>query len=90
MTNLADRDWFQDPGLKTLMALLNSGGAETRVVGGAVRNSLMGLPVGDIDLATTLLPEEVGGRAAAKGIKAVPTGIEHGTVTLVVAGEPNR
>ena len=87
MTNLADRDWFQEPGLQRLMTLLNSGGAETRVVGGAVRNSLMGLPVGDIDLATTLLPEEVSGRAAAKGIKAVPTGIEHGTVTLVVDGK---
>ena len=51
MTNLADRDWFQEPGLQKLMTLLNSGGAETRVVGGAVRNSLMGLAVGDIDLA---------------------------------------
>ncbi|MGE8104748.1 CCA tRNA nucleotidyltransferase [Allorhizobium sp. NPDC080224] len=87
MTNLADRDWFQEPALQKLLTLLNSGGAETRVVGGAVRNSLMGLPVGDIDLATTLMPEEVSGRAAAKGIKAVPTGIEHGTVTLVVDGK---
>ncbi|MFN7091106.1 MAG: CCA tRNA nucleotidyltransferase, partial [Allorhizobium sp.] len=87
MTNLADRDWFQEPALQKLMTLLNSGGAETRVVGGAVRNSLMGLPVGDIDLATTLMPEEVSGRASANGIKSVPTGIEHGTVTLVVDGK---
>ena len=63
---------------------------QTRVVGGAVRNSLMGLAVGDIDLATTLLPEEVSGRAAAKGIKAVPTGIEHGTVTGVSGKRPSE
>jgi poly(A) polymerase len=87
MTNLSDQAWFQEPGLQGLMTLLNGGGGETRVVGGAVRNSLLGLPVGDIDLATTLLPEEVTGRAAAKQIKAVPTGIEHGTVTLVVDGK---
>ena len=87
MTNLADRDWFQEPGLQRVMALLNSGGAETRVVGGAVRNSLMGLAVGDIDLATTLVPEEVIERAEAEGIKVVPTGIEHGTVTLVFEGK---
>ncbi|PYB75547.1 CCA tRNA nucleotidyltransferase [Rhizobium wuzhouense] len=87
MTNLSDQAWFQAPGLTRLMTLLNGGGAETRVVGGAVRNSLLGLAVGDIDLATTLLPAEVIGRAAAKQIKAVPTGIEHGTVTLVVDGQ---
>ncbi len=87
MTNLSDQAWFQAPGLTRLMTLLNGGGAETRVVGGAVRNSLLGLPVGDIDLATTLLPAEVIGRAAAKQIKAVPTGIEHGTVTLVLDGK---
>ena len=87
MTNLADRDWFQEPGLQRVMALLNSGGAETRVVGGAVRNSLMGLAVGDIALATTLVPEEVIERAEAEGIKVVPTGIEHGTVTLVFEGK---
>lgn len=87
MTNLSDEPWFQEPGLKRLMALLNGSGGETRVVGGAVRNSLLGLPVGDIDLATTLLPEEVTGRAAAKQIKSVPSGIEHGTVTLVLDGK---
>ncbi|MGL3604908.1 CCA tRNA nucleotidyltransferase [Rhizobium sp. G187] len=88
MTNLANQSWFQSPGLQKILTLLNKDGAETRVVGGAVRNSLMDLAVGDIDLATTLLPEEVMGRAAARGIKAVPTGIAHGTVTLVVDGQP--
>jgi poly(A) polymerase len=86
MTNLHSETWFQDPALTRLLTLLNADGAETRVVGGAVRNSLMGLPVGDIDIATTLLPDAVIERAKAAGIKAVPTGILHGTVTLVVNG----
>ena len=54
------------------------------MVGGAVRNALLELPIGDIDIATTALPAEVIRRARAAGIKSVPTGIEHGTVTLVV------
>ncbi|MNX99577.1 CCA-adding enzyme [compost metagenome] len=58
-----------------------------RIVGGAVRNALMDLPVVDVDLATTLTPDVVVARAKAAGIKAVPTGIEHGTVTLVIDGE---
>ena len=56
------------------------------MVGGAVRNALLDLPIGDVDIATTALPEEVIRRAKAAGIKSVPTGIEHGTVTLVVDG----
>lgn len=86
MTNLHSETWFKDPALTRLLALLNADGAETRVVGGAVRNSLMGLAVGDIDIATTLLPDAVIARAKSAGIKAVPTGIAHGTVTLVLAG----
>ncbi len=70
------------------LALLDRDGEEARVVGGAARNALMGLPLSDIDIATTAVPEEVLRRAAAAGLKAVPTGIEHGTVTLVVDGRP--
>ncbi|MBB4955241.1 poly(A) polymerase [Agrobacterium vitis] len=88
MISVADQPWFQDETLTRVLALLNADGAETRVVGGAVRNSLLGEPVGDIDLATTLLPTEVMARADKVGIKAVPTGIDHGTVTLVVGGKP--
>ena len=88
MTNLSNERWFTDPALKRLFALLNADGGEVRVAGGAVRNSLMGLPVADIDLATTLAPETVMARAKAAGIKAVPTGIDHGTVTLVIDGTP--
>ena len=92
MTGLADQAWFRDPALGRILELLNAkGGAESgeaRVVGGAVRNSLMDLPVSDIDIATTLRPEAVMERAAAGGIKAVPTGLQHGTVTLVIDGKP--
>jgi poly(A) polymerase len=87
MTNLAQEAWFKDPALERVFALLNTDGGEGRVVGGAVRNSLMGLPVSDIDMATTLTPETVVERARASGIKAVPTGIDHGTVTLVIDGK---
>lgn len=74
------------PPLERLLASLDGGGEETRIVGGAVRNALLGEPVGDIDLATTLSPEEVAQRARAAGLKPVPTGIEHGTMTVVVDG----
>ncbi|MCF3641655.1 CCA tRNA nucleotidyltransferase [Rhizobium sp. TRM95111] len=88
MISVAGEVWFNDPALRKIMALLNADGGEARIAGGAVRNTLMGLPVGDIDIATTLVPSEVVARAGAAGIKAVPTGIEHGTVTLVTAGVP--
>lgn len=61
---------------------------EARVVGGAVRDTLAGLPVADIDLATPLSPEEVTRRLGAAGIRVVPTGLAHGTVTAVIAGAP--
>ncbi|MGA2054432.1 MAG: CCA tRNA nucleotidyltransferase [Bradyrhizobium sp.] len=83
----------QAPWLKTGLAarvlkLLNADGEEARVVGGAVRNALLDLPIGDIDIATTALPDEVTRRAKTAGIKSVPTGIEHGTVTLVIDAHP--
>ncbi|HEX4294422.1 MAG TPA: CCA tRNA nucleotidyltransferase [Rhizomicrobium sp.] len=59
-----------------------------RFVGGAVRNALMGLDVADIDIATPLTPDQVTARLTAAGIKAVPTGIDHGTVTAVADGKP--
>lgn len=71
-----------------VLDLLNRDGEEARIVGGAVRNALLGLPPGDIDIATTLLPDAVMRRAADAGLHAMPTGIEHGTVTLVVDEHP--
>ena len=83
-----DAPWLTSGPTSRVLNLLNGGGEEARVVGGAVRNALLGIPVNDIDIATTALPEEVVRRAKAAGIKSVPTGIEHGTVTLVVDGQP--
>ena len=88
MTSVAGEAWFSKPALKRIFDLLNTDGGEVRVVGGAVRNSLMGLEASDIDMATTLPPQEVMARAEAAGIKAVATGIDHGTVTLVIDGKP--
>jgi tRNA nucleotidyltransferase/poly(A) polymerase len=84
---LSDLPWLASKPAMRVLDLLNADGEEARVVGGAVRNALMGLPVGDIDIATTALPEEVVRRAQAAHIKAVPTGIAHGTVTLVLHDE---
>jgi poly(A) polymerase len=86
--DLSSQDWFRDPGLQKIMALLNDGEGEARIVGGAVRDALMDFPVGDIDIATTLTPEAVMTRAQSADIKVVPTGIDHGTLTLVLDGVP--
>lgn len=85
---LTDAEWLHQPALRRIFALLDAHGEEARVVGGAVRNALMGLPPGDLDLATTATPDEVMRRARDAGIKCVPTGFDHGTVTLVVDGHP--
>jgi poly(A) polymerase len=85
---LLDAPWLNSGPTSRVLKLLNSGGEEARVVGGAVRNALLNVPIVDIDLATTALPEEVVRRAKAAGIRSVPTGIEHGTVTLVIDGQP--
>jgi len=80
--------WLREKPLADLLALLNANGEEGRVVGGAVRNELMKLPHGDIDVATTAEPKEVMRRANAAGFKTVPTGIDHGTVTVVIQSKP--
>jgi poly(A) polymerase len=85
---LIDAPWLTSGPAARVLALLNGDGEEARVVGGAVRNALMKIPLGDIDIATTALPDEVIRRARVAGIKSVPTGIAHGTVTLVVDAHP--
>ncbi len=85
---LADAPWLRSGPAGRVLDLLNGNGEEARVVGGAVRNALFKIPLGDIDIATTAVPDEVIRRAQAAGIKSVPTGIEHGTVTLVVDKQP--
>src|SRR2546421_9681896 len=85
---LADVPWLTSGPAGRVLDVLNGNGEEARVVGGAVRNALLKIPLGDIDIATTALPDEVIRRAQAAGIKSVPTGIEHGTVTLVLDKHP--
>jgi poly(A) polymerase len=85
---IADTAWLTGGALGKLMAVLDHDGEEARVVGGAVRNTLLGEPIGIVDMATTALPDEVTRRAQAAGFKAAPTGIEHGTVTIVVDHQP--
>jgi poly(A) polymerase len=80
--------WLKDAEIARLLVLLDGDGEEARVVGGAVRNALMELPVGEIDVATTAVPPEVVRRVEAAGFKAKPTGIEHGTVTVIIDGRP--
>ncbi|MBV1700950.1 MAG: CCA tRNA nucleotidyltransferase [Hyphomicrobiales bacterium] len=76
-----------EPGVSTILRLINQGGYEARIVGGAVRNVLMGLPSKDIDIATTATPQQVMALAARMQIRALPVGLAHGTVTLVVGGQ---
>jgi poly(A) polymerase len=80
--------WLREAPLRDILAALDGEGEEARIVGGAVRNALLDEPHGDIDIATTALPSEVIRRVEAAGFKAVPTGVEHGTVTIVAAGQP--
>ncbi|MBA8843247.1 poly(A) polymerase [Ochrobactrum sp. RH1CCR137] len=81
-------DWLKTKPLQALFKALNRDGGEVRVVGGAVRNTLLGTGVSDVDLATTHVPDETVRLATEAGFKPVPTGIEHGTITVVVQGHP--
>ncbi len=86
--HLRDAPWLSSEPARRVLELLHHVGADGGVSGGGVRNALLGLAAGDLDIATTAIPDEVIRRAKAAGIRAVPTGIAHGTVTLVVDGQP--
>lgn len=88
MVERISASWLDDPRLQAVFSAIEVDGDSARVVGGAIRNTLLGVPVTDIDIATTALPEVVMARAGEAGIKAVPTGLDHGTVTLVVDHHP--
>ena len=79
---------LNDPKLARLLAALAATGRESRVVGGAVRDALLGLEPHEIDIATAALPEAVAKAAQDAGLKVVPTGLAHGTMTVVVEGKP--
>jgi poly(A) polymerase len=80
--------WQTRKGMRGLLATLGAAEGDTRYVGGCVRDTLLGLPVNDVDLATRLPPPEVIERLERARIKAVPTGLAHGTVTAIVEGKP--
>ncbi|WP_375404017.1 CCA tRNA nucleotidyltransferase [uncultured Sphingomonas sp.] len=85
---LPDAPWREREGLRELTDVLGSGDGDARYVGGAVRDTLLGLPVSDVDIATRLPPTQVLERLAAAGVRAVPTGLAHGTVTAVLPSGP--
>lgn len=85
---LPETGWRTRTDLIRLTEALGAAEGQVRFVGGAVRDALLGLPVSDLDLATTHLPEDVSRRVKAAGFKAVPTGIAHGTITAVLPSGP--
>ena len=84
MNILPDAAWRHQPGLDALLRGLDAESGMVRYVGGAVRDTLLGTPVKDVDCATRHLPDESSRRISASGFKVVPTGIRHGTVTAVL------
>ncbi len=82
---IANAKWLEDA--RPVMALLEGAGHRALAVGGAVRNAVFGVPVADVDIATDALPDVVIALAKDAGLRVIPTGIEHGTVTVVCHGE---
>ena len=83
-------EWLHASGLQRVCTALAEGGHQALLVGGCVRNDLMGVPVSDIDIATDARPARVIALADAAGLRAVPTGIEHGTVTVIADHAPHE
>ena len=81
-----DAPWLSAPARARVFASLAAKGHVARAVGGAVRNTLLGAPVTDVDVATTASPKEAIAAARDAGLKPLPTGIAHGTITIVVDG----
>jgi poly(A) polymerase len=85
---LRHANWLQSPGIQAVFSAIEQGGDEARVVGGAVRNALLGHAVPDVDIATTALPNEVMRRTTDAGLKPIGTGLDHGTITVISSGYP--
>lgn len=88
MSRLGGEPWLTAPQTVAVLDALEAAGGEGRFVGGCVRDALIGRPVADIDIATPMTPQAVVDAVTRAGLKAVPTGIEHGTVTVVSSGRP--
>ena len=80
---LAAAEWLIRSQTRAVFEAIRAGGYEARAVGGVVRNTLLDLPATDVDIATSAPPEKVMQLAQAAGLKAIPTGVQHGTVTVV-------
>jgi poly(A) polymerase len=80
--------WLKEPRLQKLMQVMRDAGGDVRVAGGAVRNSLLGEPISDVDLATTMLPQDVMRVCKSAGFGVHPTGFEYGTITVVNQAQP--
>jgi tRNA nucleotidyltransferase/poly(A) polymerase len=85
---LAPQPWMTRPPTRELLDALQAGGAEVRFIGGCVRDAIARRPIRDIDLAMALTPPEVTRLLTDAGIKVIPTGVDHGTVTAIVEGQP--
>ena len=83
-------DWLTDEATQALCAAIESAGHRALFVGGCVRNALLGVPVGDVDIATDATPDAVTAIAGAAGFRAIPTGIDHGTVTVIADSTPHE
>jgi poly(A) polymerase len=88
LPSLADQVWLKDERLQHVLRVLSEAGGEGRVAGGAIRNALMGEPVTEVDIATSLPPSDVERVCKAAKFAVHATGIEHGTLTIVVQGTP--
>ena len=88
LPSLSNAAWLNEPRLQAVMRVITEAGGEVRVAGGAIRNSLLGEPISDVDLATTMLPEDVMRVCKAAGYGVHPTGLAHGTITVVNKGQP--
>lgn len=87
---MIDGEWRAHSGTQALCIALEHAGHQALFVGGCVRNALLGVPVGDLDIATDARPEDVTKLAENAGFKVVPTGFDHGTVTVIAAGKPHE
>ncbi len=83
LPSLAGAAWLEKPEAQRVLGAIETAGFSARVVGGCVRNGLLGVPVTDVDIATTAVPADVQRIAKAAGMAIVPTGIEHGTITVI-------
>ena len=87
-TTIQSPSFLDHEKVRRIFDVFDGAGEETRAVGGALRNHLLGVPVSDVDFATTATPGVIMDRAKAAGLRPIPTGFEHGTVTVIVEGQP--